>query len=215
MEYLVSVAHDFVESLITLLVILNPIKATPFFCSLTAKATLDQRKSIAKRTALVTSIILLVFAYFGDLILAALHITLDSVMIAQGIFLVAVAITDVTSHEYGALPKKTGSLSREEANHIAVFPLATPLLAGPAAIATVIVLNNPSYGVAKGLTDISTPLAILISSIIVWLLFTISTKLTKTVKPFVMIIIGKLMLILTGAVGASFMIRGIMAIVCH
>ena len=167
MEYLVSVAHDFVESLITLLVILNPIKATPFFCSLTAKATLDQRKSIAKRTALVTSIILLVFAYFGDLILAALHITLDSVMIAQGIFLVAVAITDVTSHEYGALPKKTGSLSREEANHIAVFPLATPLLAGPAAIATVIVLNNPSYGVAKGLTDISTPLAILISSIIV------------------------------------------------
>jgi len=216
MEYLASVAQDLVESMITLLVILNPAKATPFFCSLTAKATLDQRKRIAKRTALVTSIILLVFAYFGDLILVALHITLDSVMIAGGIFLLVFAIRDVTNHESGTRgSKKPSSLSTEEANNIAVFPLATLLLAGPGAIATVIVLNNPSYGVAKGLTDFSTPLAILFSCVIVWLLFTIGTKLTKIVKPSVMMVISKVMLILMGAVGVSFIVRGITAILSH
>jgi multiple antibiotic resistance protein len=216
MEYLVSVAQDFVESLITLLVILNPIKAAPFFCSITARASLDERKRVAKRTAIVTCLILLVFAYFGDLILAVLHITLDSVMIAQGIFLLVLAIKNVTSHESGAgVPRKTGSLSREEVNNIAVFPLATPLLAGPGAIATVIVLNNPDYGVAKGLTDFSTPFAILISCIIVWLLFTISIKLTKIVKPSVMMVTGQVLVILTGAVGVSFIVRGITAILSH
>ena len=209
MEYLVIVAQDLIESLITLLVILNPIKAIPFFLSLTAKATLDQRKMIAKRTALVTFLVLLVFAYFGDLILAALHITLYSVMIAGGIFLLVFAIMDVSRAEG---PKRRGSLSTEEANSIAAFPLATPLLAGPGAIATVIVLNNPDYGMAKGLTDFSTALAILFSCIIVWLLFTISTKLTRILKPSVMMIIGKVMLILMGAVGVSFIVRGITAI---
>jgi multiple antibiotic resistance protein len=216
MEYLVSVMQDFVESLITLLVILNPINAVLFFCSLTAKASLDERKRIAKRTALVTFLMLLVFAYLGNLILATLHITLESVMIAGGIFLLVFAIKDVTSHVSGAGdPQKTGSLSREEADNIAVFPLSIPLLAGPGAIAMVIVLNNPEYGVAKGLTDFSTPLAILISSIIVWSLFTISTKLTKIVKPSVMMIIGKVMLILMGAVGVSFIVKGITALLSH
>ena len=213
MEYLVGVAQDFIESLIALLVILNPIKAIPFFLSLTSKATVDQRKMIAKRTAVVTLLVLLVFAYFGDLILAALHITLYSVMIAGGTFLLVFAIMDVANPTSRAgTPKRAGSISTEEANSIAVFPLATPLLAGPGAIATVIVLNSPDYGVAKGITDFSTVLAIFANCIIVWSLFTISTKLTKILKPSVMMIIGKVMLILTGAVGVSFIMRGITAI---
>lgn len=216
MEYLVNVAQDFVESLITLLVIMNPLNGVVFFCSLTAKVSLGERKRVAKRTGFVAFLILLVFAYFGNLILAALQITLESVMIAGGLFLLVFAIKDVTSRESGTgVAKKTGALSREEANDIAVFPLAIPLLAGPGAIATVIIFNHPSYGVAKGLTDFSTPLAILISCIIVWLLFTISTELTKILKPSVMMIIGKVMLILMGAVGVSFIVRGITAILGH
>jgi len=213
MEYLVSVAQDFVEALITLLVIMNPLNGVVFFCSLTARASSGERKRIAKRTGCVAFAILLVFAYFGNLILAALQITLESVMVAGGLFLLVFAIKDVTSGDSGdGVSRKSRSISREEAEDIAVFPLAIPILAGPGAIATVIILNNPNYGVAKGITDFSTSLAILISCIITWLLFTISSQLTKILKPSVMMMIGKVMLILMGAVGVSFIVRGLTAI---
>jgi multiple antibiotic resistance protein len=96
-----------------------------------------------------------------------------------------------------------------------VFPIAIPLLAGPGAIATVIVLNDPRYGVAKGITDISPALAILTACIIVWLLFTVSNRLTRIVKPSAMLVIGKVMDILMGAIGVSFIVGGIMTILGH
>lgn len=216
MTYLIDFATDLIESLITLLVILNPIGAIPFFQSLTATATPDQKKMIAKRAALVASVVLLVFAYVGDAILAALHMTLNSVMIAGGIFLLVFAVKDATSHESASRNGgQAGPLSAEAADSIAVFPIAIPLLAGPGAIATVIVLNDPRYGVAKGITDISPALAILTACIIVWLLFTVSNRLTRIVKPSAMLVIGKVMDILMGAIGVSFIVGGIMAILGH
>jgi multiple antibiotic resistance protein len=188
----------------------------PFFQSLTATATPDQKKMIAKRAALVASVVLLVFAYVGDAILAALHMTLNSVMIAGGIFLLVFAVKDATSHEsVSRNGGQAGPLSAEAADSIAVFPIAIPLLAGPGAIATVIVLNDPRYGAANGITDISTTLAILTACIIVWLLFTVSNRLTRIVKPSAMLVIGKVMDILMGAIGVSFIVGGIMAILGH
>jgi len=216
MTYLIDLATDLVGSLITLLVILDPIGAMPFFQSLTATATPDQRKKTAKRATLVAFVVLLVFAYLGDAILTALHITLNSVMIAGGIFLLVFAVKDATSHE--SAPRnggQAGPLSAETADSVAVFPIAIPLLAGPGAIATVIVLNDPRYGSAKGIADISTALAILIACAIVWLLFTVSNRLTRIVKPSAMLVVGKVMDILMGAIGVSFIVGGIMAILGH
>lgn len=213
MAYPVDIARDLIESAITLLVILNPIGAISFFQSLTATATPDQKKIVAKRAIVVTSLVLLLFAYLGDAILAALHITLNSVMIAGGIFILVFAVKDAASHESKAKSSEcASSLSTEEASSIAVFPIAIPLLAGPGAIATVILLNDPRYGVAKGITDISTALAILIDCIIVWLLFAACNRLTRIVKPSAMLIIGKVMDILMGAIGVSFIVGGITTI---
>jgi small neutral amino acid transporter SnatA (MarC family) len=63
--------------------------------------------------------------------------------------------------------------------------------------------------------DISTALAILTACIIVWLLFTVSNRLTRIVKPSAMLVIGKVMDILMGAIGVSFIVGGIMAILGH
>jgi len=209
-SYPADVARDLVESVITLLVILNPIPAVVFFQTLAAKATQDQKRMIAKRATLTTFLVLLTFAYVGDAILAALRITLASIMVAGGIFILVFAVRGVTDQG-----SEAGSLSAESLDSIAVFPLAIPLLAGPGAIATVIVLNNPEYGVAKGVADPSTAIAIVISCIIVWSLFVFSTKLTEVLKPSVMMIIGKVMLILMGAIGISFIVNGIAAIFTH
>jgi MarC family membrane protein len=215
--FLTGLLQDLTESLITLLVILNPIGAIPFFQGLTAGATSKQRTMIAKRTIIITIIVLLIFAYLGDAILGALHITLDSVMIAGGVFILVFAVKDVASSQAQAaavsLNREKGSaLSSEVADSIAVFPLAIPLLAGPGAIATVMVLNNPDYGAATGLGDFSTALAIVVDCLLVLLLFGFSSRLMKVLKPSVMVITGKVMDILMGAIGISFIIRGAVGI---
>jgi multiple antibiotic resistance protein len=207
--------QDLTESLLTIFVILNPIGAIPFFQGLTAGATSKQRSMIAKKTIIITIVVLLIFAYLGDVILGALHITLDAVMIAGGVFILVFAVKDVASSQAQAAASslnKGSALSSEDADSIAVFPLAIPLLAGPGAIATVMVLNNPDYGVAKGIADFSTALAIVVDCLIVLLLFGLSSQLMRVLKPSVMVITGKVMDILMGAIGISFLIRGAVGI---
>lgn len=217
MSFFTGILQDFTQSLITIFVILDPIGAIPFFQGLTAGATSRQRGMIARKTVIVTIVVLLVFAYLGDAILGALHITLDSVMIAGGVFILVFAVKDVASSQSpsantSATKKRESALPREVADSIAAFPLAIPLLAGPGAIATVMVLNNADYGAATGLGDFSTALAIVVDCLIVLLLFGLSSRLMRILKPSVMVITGKVMDILMGAIGISFIIRGAVGI---
>jgi multiple antibiotic resistance protein len=165
---------------------------------------------IARKTVIVTIVVLLIFAYLGDTILGALHITLDSVMIAGGVFILVFAVKDVTSSQSPSANTSTAkkgesTLPSEVADSIAVFPLAIPLLAGPGTIATVMVLNE-----TEG--DFSTALAIVVDCLIVLLLFGLSSRLMRILKPSVMVIAGKVMDILMGAIGISFIIRGAVGI---
>jgi small neutral amino acid transporter SnatA (MarC family) len=74
------------------------------------------------------------------------------------------------------------------------------------------VLNNPDYGAATGLGDFSTALAIVVDCLIVLLLFGLSSRLMRILKPSVMVITAKVMDILMGAIGVSFIIRGAVGI---
>jgi multiple antibiotic resistance protein len=206
---------DLVQSLITLFV-LDPIGAIPFFQGLTADATRAQRVTIARKAVTIAVGVLLVFAYLGDIILGALQITLNYVMIAGGTFILVFAVKDVLSSEAQSIAqsssKKGKGILESQADNIAVFPLAIPLLAGPGAIATVMVLNNPQYGAATGWIDFSTAIAILIDCALVWILFRLSSEAMKVLKPSALVIVGKVMDILMGAIGISFLIRGAVAI---
>ena len=217
LSYWIGFTEDLTQSLITLLIILNPLGAIPFFQGLTAEATPEQRATIARKAITIALAVLLVFAYLGDIILGALQITVDYVMIAGGIFILVFAVKDVLSSEPQRITqslskKKRAALANTAADNIAVFPLAIPLLAGPGAITTVMVLNNPQYGAATGWIDFSTAVAIVIDCVIVWLLFTLSSTIMKVFKPSAMVITGKVMDILMGAIGISFLIRGAAAI---
>jgi multiple antibiotic resistance protein len=215
LSFLTGLLQDLSESLITLFVILNPLGVIPFFQGLTAEATPQQKAAVARKTIMIAIVVLLVFAYLGDIILGALHITLGSVMIAGGVFILVFAVKDIASTQAQTAAKsgKNGkALPTTVDDTIAVFPLAIPLLAGPGAIATVMVLNNPQYGAATGWWDVSTAVAIVFDCVIIWLLLSLSSKLMKVLKPSVMVITAKVMDILMGAIGISFLIRGAVGI---
>lgn len=216
LNFISGFIQDLTQSLIALLVILNPIGNIPFYQGLTAGATSAQKRKVAKKAVIVAAIVLLVFAYLGDFILAALQITLNYIMIAGGLFILVFAVRDAASgstiNQETVSKSKPSGMSREDLDRVAVFPIAIPLLAGPGAIATVMVFNNPDYGAAKGLLDFSTGLAVVIDLLLVLMLFLLTDKLARVVKPSVMLTVGKIMDILIGAIGISLLVRGALGI---
>lgn len=98
----------------------------------------EKRGRIVRESVTLAAIILYVFAYVGWFIFQILGITLNDFRIAGGIVLFIVALDHLSGKE-----PRTKRLGAEE---VAAFPLATPLLAGPGAISTVVILANPPFG---------------------------------------------------------------------
>jgi multiple antibiotic resistance protein len=125
----------FGETLVTLLVIMDPAGTTPIFVALTHGYTSRQSARAAVGAVGAAAGLILGFALFGRVILDYLHVSLESLSIAGGLLLLLVALEMLRGVDMAPPP----------GHDIALVPLATPLLAGPGAIATVMVLvrRNP------------------------------------------------------------------------
>jgi len=122
--------------------VIDPMANVPLFLTITANETPVQRKQTAKRAAFATWVILSVFALAGGLIFKAFGISLGAFKIAGGIMLLLMAIDMMR-----AQPSPTRSTAEEQAesqrhDDVAIVPMAIPMLAGPGAIATVMVLMS-------------------------------------------------------------------------
>lgn len=129
----------FMYAFASFFIIVNPVEATMVFISLTSGLSTEDKKRIYLRTTAVAFAIAMIFALGGDMILRFFGINVDSLRVAGGILLFLVAIDMLK----GSREKKVTEAELEDATlreDISVFPLATPLLTGPGAITTVVVL---------------------------------------------------------------------------
>ena len=127
----------FLEAFLLLFSILDPIGTVPIFMAITDDFP-EKRGRIVRQSVTLAAVILYVFAYLGWFIFQILGITLNDFRIAGGIVLFIVALDHLSGK--AAKTKKMG------AEEVAAFPLATPLLAGPGAISTVVIIANPPFG---------------------------------------------------------------------
>ena len=131
----------------TFFVTLGPIEAAAMFAALTQNRTTQHRHSMALRAVLVATGILLTFAVLGDWLLGLLGISLAALRTAGGILLLLIGIDMVFARGSGGTT--TTDAETQEAEHkqdISVFPLATPLIAGPGAMGAVILLIANAQG---------------------------------------------------------------------
>ena len=139
----------FVYVFSSIFVIVNPIEASMVYVTLTIGMNPEEKSRIYKRATLVAFIIAILFALAGDLVLRIFGITTDSLSVAGGVLLFLVAIDMLRGvHQQ----KKVTDLELKDANRredISVFPLATPLLTGPGAITTVVVLMGSAGSVVE------------------------------------------------------------------
>jgi multiple antibiotic resistance protein len=120
--------------------VVDPFAAVPIFLAITAGQTPEQRRRTAARAALAAWLTLTIFGVTGGILFRLLGISLGAFEIAGGLMLLLMAIDMMR-----ATPSRTRSTKEEQAESVAkedvaIIPLAIPMLAGPGAIATVMVL---------------------------------------------------------------------------
>jgi len=130
----------------TLIIIVNPLAATLVFVSLTANMDMPAKIRIAKESSRYALVILLAFAILGGLILGLFGITLEAFRIAGGILLFGIGMEMVYAKTSRTKLTATEKYEGIESEDVSIMPLALPMIAGPGAITTTIVLMNEAVG---------------------------------------------------------------------
>ena len=139
--------ENLINVFVVLFVVIDPIGLAPIFGALTRGGSNTYRRRMAVKAILLAAGILFLFAFTGDWLLQALGISVSSFKIAGGLLLFLVAIDMVFARQSGL--RSTTVREQEEARFkedISVFPLAFPLLAGPGALTTVLLLVGETRG---------------------------------------------------------------------
>ena len=127
--------HSFLSAFILLLLVLDPLGSLPVFITVLGNVAPERRTRIALRETAIALSILLVFMFAGQGFLTLMHLSERSLEVAGGVILLIIAIRMIFNVE-GTIPDP------EQPREPFVFPLAVPLLAGPSAMATVLLLAS-------------------------------------------------------------------------
>ncbi|NWO04196.1 MAG: MarC family protein, partial [Alteromonadaceae bacterium] len=136
-----------ITTFVTLLIVLDPFALAPLFLALTRGMSPAMRRSVAVRACLMGAGLLCVFGAFGEAVLGFIGISMPAFRIAGGILLFLTAL-DMLFERRTA--RREGTVEQDDHDDPSIFPLSIPLIAGPGAIATVILLTGENEG-ATGL----------------------------------------------------------------
>jgi multiple antibiotic resistance protein len=132
------------RALLTLFVVIDPAGLVPVFVSLAGSRSPQVQASIARRAVLIAAAVLLSFAIVGGPLLAYLGISVFALRIAGGILLFRIAVDMVFAQFRRETPEEEAEARAKE--DISVFPLAIPLITGPGALASVLILGAEAHG---------------------------------------------------------------------
>ena len=198
----------FIESTILMFVAIDPISLVPIFAGLTSGLSQHQVKSIYIRASIVSLIVLSIFWLFGNAILDAMNISMDSFRIIGGLFLIIIAFQMVFDQRQTRRQSTVDTaIDDETIQSIAIFPLSIPLIAGPGAMATSLLISKETYiSVLDGfISYLPILIAVFFATLAMWLSAILSSKLGPTVITVVQKIFG----LLLGALAIVFVIDGV------
>ena len=197
-----------IESILLLFIAVNPISLIPIFAGLTSGLTKQQVKTIYIRASVVSLIVLSTFWLFGNAILDTMNISMDSFRIIGGLFLVVIAFQMVFEQRQTRRQNTADTAVDDETiKSIAIFPLSIPLIAGPGAMATSLLLSKESYLniVDAAISYLPIFIVVLLAGLAMWL----SAKLSSKLGPTIITVVEKIFGLLLGALAIEFVIEGI------
>lgn len=187
---------------------IGPLDVAAMFAVMTGEYTPKERRRTAIRGTVIATIILLVFALLGERMLAGLGISLPALRIAGGILLLLIGIEMVFAMSSGA--RSTTDEEEIEAatrQDIAVFPLATPLIAGPGAMGAAILLMADASG--EWLLQVAVIGALLAMLLLTLLGMLLASQLQRLLGVTGMQVISRVFGVLLSALAVQFILDGI------
>lgn len=190
----------------SLFVIVDPIAVVPGFLAITPNDTPQQRERMARMAGFVMAGVLLAFALLGKWIFQFTGITLPAFQIAGSIILMLVALDMLKAQRSRVQETREETEAAAQKMDIAITPLAIPMLAGPGAISTVILLHNKAVGIAQ---DVALCGCILAVSVVTYVILRLSARGAQWLNPIAMKITTRIMGLLLAAVASQFMINAL------
>ncbi len=201
---------DFITAFVALFVIIDPIGLAPIFVALTIGLSPQVRRQVALRAVVISAVILIVFALSGQAVLSFLGISLPAFRIAGGLLLFLTALDMLFERRSKRREGQASAHSHPLENDPSVFPLALPLIAGPGAIATIILLVGDNRG---DLLHIGFVIAVMLSVLLlVLLLFLLGARLEKFLGPTGINVITRIFGMLLAALSVQFVLDGLTAV---
>ncbi len=182
--------------------VMNPVANTVVFAALTADKCKSEQIKIARKSIMITFIIILLFAVLGKIIFHLFGITLPALQIAGGVLVFLIGY-----HMLHGENSKLHTAKESDDADIAVSPLAVPILAGPGTIATAM-----NYSAAGGWTDVTVTIATFtFLCFITFFCFIFSLKITTVVGENKLSIVTRLMGLILAVVGVQMLVVGVKA----
>ncbi|PKP73800.1 MAG: MarC family transcriptional regulator [Alphaproteobacteria bacterium HGW-Alphaproteobacteria-6] len=193
----------YLTSFVTLFVIIDPIALAPLFVALTQGMEAGRRRAVALRACLIAIALMTLFGLLGDKILNVIGITMPAFRISGGILLFVTALDMLFERR---TQRREGQ--QADADHDpSVFPLATPLIAGPGAFTTMILLvNTPGAGWGDALAIHLVMVAVVA---LVFLFFLAAGMIERALGRTGIVVITRLLGMLLAALSVQFVLDGI------
>ena len=199
-------AETFFVALTTFFATVGPFDVAAVYAALSVRTDAEARRKTAVRGVLVAAVILSVFALFGEALLNSLGISMPAFRAAGGVLLLLIGIDMVFARESGGA-STTPAENKDAAGRddIAIFPLATPLIAGPGTMGALILLLADADGTSQA--------AVILALAVILLLTLISMLLAERLHKFLgltgMHVISRIFGILLTALAVQFIFDGI------
>lgn len=198
----------FLDAFIILFVVIDPVGIAPIFAALTHGESDAARRRMALRGVLIAAVVLVIFVVVGDELLGALGVGVPAFQIAGGLLLFLLAVDMVFARPSGVrAPTEPEQKEAEHKKDISVFPLAIPLIAGPGALTTVLLMVS-HYGSRPLVLGIVLGVVLLVLALTLLSLL-LSGQIVRLLGRTGINVVGRLLGIVLAALAVQFVLDGL------
>ncbi|QOV91153.1 MarC family protein [Humisphaera borealis] len=185
---------DFLQAFIPLFVSIDSIGLVPIFLAVTAPLTEARRRRAAFHSVFAATALTISFMFLGELLFQFLGIRDSDFRIGGGVILLVLAVTDLCMKGKPAVA--------EDDDDVGLFPLAMPMIAGPATLTTILVIRG-KYGTPTTMLALSANLLVLLAVLL------LSSRFARLLGPGVLRALSKLVMVFLAAIAVNFIRTGI------
>ena len=196
----------FIQSFVVYFVVVDPLGNGPIFLSLTQSQNTKEKIQTSIEAVSIATIILISFSVIGKFILSYLSISLASFRIAGGLILFIIALEML----FNKRQERKEQIANEVKDKVSIFPLAIPILSGPAAITSIIVImSDIGENIVYQLVSIASLISVMLITLV---LFIIISKSGDFINKRIVNVFSRVIAIILAALSVQYIIDGLLEI---